>query len=384
MSVHLSPRSTVSAPAGARVVELDGIRGAMTVMVLLSHFFGEVEHGIRAFCFGWIAVVGFFALSGFLIGRLILDRKQHVNFLEVFYARRVLRMMPPFFVVLFLVFGIFAMVGDQTWLDRDVSFPLWSYATFTQNFFMISTNAIGAHWLAPTWTLAVEEHFYLIVPAALMLTPERHLLRGLIAVGLSALAMRIGVFTFGLAPEMAGRVLLPLLADTMVCGLIAAVLLRDPTIDWHRYDLIVRVAPVVLFSLAALASLVEGETGRLFATFGTTAVAIGMACLLIGIVRGAPEAKRFSSRFLCFFGHISYTVYLTHLTVLGLMHGVILGARPDLATWSQVAVTVASLPVAVAVGWVLYTLVEKPCMVYATRWKWSDVRRRQVPAGVAA
>jgi peptidoglycan/LPS O-acetylase OafA/YrhL len=50
------------------------------------------------------------------------------------------------------------------WVDADHAFPIWSYFTFTQNFFMAGMSGIGAHWLSPTWTLAVEEHFYLIVP----------------------------------------------------------------------------------------------------------------------------------------------------------------------------------------------------------------------------
>jgi peptidoglycan/LPS O-acetylase OafA/YrhL len=356
---------------GPRVVALDGVRGAMTLMVLLSHYFGELEHGIKAFCFGWIAVIGFFALSGFLIGRLILDRKHHANFVVVFYARRFLRMMPALFVVLFTVFGLYALIGDVAWADKDVSFPFWTYATFTQNFYMIHTDSIGPHWLAPTWTLAVEEHFYLVIPATLLFTPQRHLLRVLLAIGVTALLLRIAVFGFGLAAPMNGRVLLPMLADTLVCGLIAAALLKSSAIDWARYDTAIRVLPVIMLSLASLCAAIDGADGALFSTVGTTFIAIGAGALLIAIMRGAPEAKRFTSKFLCFFGHTSYAVYLTHLTVLGMMHGLILGTRPDIATWPQVFVTLAALPVATLVGWILYKAVEEPCMHLAMRWTWS-------------
>ncbi len=371
---HVTPSS------GPRVVALDGIRGAMTLMVLLSHYFGELEHGIKAFCFGWIAVIGFFALSGFLIGRLILDRKHHANFVVVFYARRFLRMMPALFVVLFAVFGLYALIGDVPWADKDVAFPFWTYATFTQNFYMIHTNDIGPHWLAPTWTLAVEEHFYLIIPATLLFTPQRYLLRVLVGVGVMALVLRISIFGFGLAAPMNGRVLLPMLADTLVCGLIAAALLRSKAIDWARYDYMLRVLPVVMLSLAALCAAAGGADGVLFPTIGTTFIAIGVASLLIAVIRGAPEAQRFTSKFLCFFGHTSYAVYLTHLTVLGLMHGLILGTRPDLATWPQLLVTLASLPVATLVGWLLYKIVEEPCMRYAMRWTWSRDAKSSIVA----
>ena len=181
--VTAQPASTLD----VRITGLDGLRGFMTLMVVISHFFAELPHGISAFGFGFFGVIGFFALSGFLIGRLILEKKDHKNFLAVFYVRRFCRMIPPFFLVLAIILGLYALFGHHHWSDVDVAFPWWSYVLFIQNFFMVSANSIGGHWLAPTWTLAVEEHFYLIVPAALLFTPRRHLLKGLIAVGVASL-----------------------------------------------------------------------------------------------------------------------------------------------------------------------------------------------------
>jgi peptidoglycan/LPS O-acetylase OafA/YrhL len=155
-----------------RVVELDGLRGLVTILVIVSHYFGEVPHGLRATMLGWLAVDMFFVLSGYLIGRLILERQQHANFFAVFYVRRFCRIMPPYLVTTVALFGLLALIR-QPWVDADIRFPLWSYLSFSQNFFMISTGSIGAHWLAPTWTLAVEEHFYLVIPALVAFVPAR-------------------------------------------------------------------------------------------------------------------------------------------------------------------------------------------------------------------
>ena len=57
-------------------------------------------------------------------------------------------------------------------MDIGNEFPLWSYLTFTQNFFMISTDSIGPRWLAPTWTLSVEEQFYIFAPLVFVLVPD--------------------------------------------------------------------------------------------------------------------------------------------------------------------------------------------------------------------
>ena len=63
-------------PAGVerRVVALDGLRGMMTILVVISHYFAEVPHGISVLMFGWVAVDMFFVLSGYLVGKLILEK----------------------------------------------------------------------------------------------------------------------------------------------------------------------------------------------------------------------------------------------------------------------------------------------------------------------
>ncbi|MGA7530875.1 MAG: hypothetical protein WBW27_03170, partial [Pseudolabrys sp.] len=68
--------------------------------------------------------------------------------------------------------------------------------------------------------------------------------------------------------------------------------------------------------------------------------------------------------------------YLTHLPVLGLMHGLLLGSRPDIGTPAQWAVTFAAVPVCVAVSWLLTVVIEKPLTNYGRTWAWSG-RSRQ-------
>ena len=175
IAASFAPTTAADTPAvEARVVCLDGVRGLMTILVLVSHYFGEVPHGFRALMFAWVAVDMFFVLSGYLVGKLILEKQHHDNFFQVFYVRRVCRTLPIYFVCLaisIVLMGIFS----APWVDADHAFPIWSYFTFTQNFFMAGMSGIGAHWLSPTWTLAIEEHFYLIVPFLFFIIPRRRL-----------------------------------------------------------------------------------------------------------------------------------------------------------------------------------------------------------------
>lgn len=365
-----------------RIVALDGLRGLMTIMVVVSHYFAELEHGIRAFAFGWIAVTMFFVLSGYLVGRLILEKQERANFFKVFYVRRVCRTLPVYFFCVTLVYVILAMLPQTHWLDADVMFPLWSYLTFTQNFFMVATDSIGAHWLAPTWTLTVEEHFYLIAPAVFFIVPRRHLFTVFATAAVLTLLFRAAVFEYGIVSKMACAALLPGIGSGLLFGLMAAVLMATDGIDWRRWDLHLRVGPLVLMVATLVLAHVDGATGQAFYVLSNTTVSAACALYIMAVVRGAPEGKRLESRVLCFFGNTSYSIYLTHLAVLGLMHGLLLGTRPDIATASQVAVTFAALPVAALVGWVFTRLVEEPITRYGRSFKWSEARRER--AGVQA
>jgi peptidoglycan/LPS O-acetylase OafA/YrhL len=364
-----------------RLVALDGLRGLMTILVVVSHYFAEVPHGITALMVGWIAVDMFFVLSGFLVGRLILDKQQNDNFFTVFYARRVFRTLPIYFVCL-IVNAVLLSVFSGHWVDADGAFPIWSYFVFVQNFFMAAANGSGAHWLAPTWTLAVEEHFYLLVPALFFIVPRRRIAGVLAALALGAVAARAGtVALMGGHATIAASVLLPNRADVLIMGLLAAVAIRSNKLPWPRIDLPLRIAPIVLLFVTAAITQFAGR--HAFTIFGPLLTSVACAAFLLSLVRGAPEAKRFTGKFLGFFNTTSYAVYLTHLPVLGLMHGLLLGSRPDIATPQQWAVTFAALPVTVLVAWALTVLVERPLTEYGRSWKWSGRPRGSAATVVA-
>jgi len=265
---------------------------------------------------------------------------------------------------------------DASWTDADDRFPLWSYLTFTQNFFMAKSGSIGAHWLSPTWTLAIEEHFYLVIPAAFLLVARRGLVKLLLAGALAAVASRAAILASGAhAGEMAALVLLPTRADVLICGLLAAIAIKSDRVPWPRLHGALRVAPILLLVAAAMLTLADDQVAHLFTVLGPTLTAAACAIFLLALVRNAPEAAHFRSPILCFFGEISYAVYLIHLPVLGILHGVVLGGRPDIATAPQWAVTAVALPACVAIAFALTRLIEQPLTAYGRSWKWSKATR---------
>lgn len=355
-----------------RIVVLDGLRGLMTVFVVVSHFFAEVPNGIRALSVGWIAVLMFFVLSGFLVGRLILEKKDHTNFFQVFYIRRICRTLPVYLFCVALVFAIMQLVGPAPYMEITREFPLWSYLTFTQNIFMAETNAFGPYWLAPTWTLSVEEQFYLVAPALMIFLPARWLIPVLWTGAALAVAFRAAIFWGAAMPPLSALVYLPGCMDALFVGLIAAVIYK--TVDLSRYALALRLAPLVMLAVVFAMRLADGTDGHLFEVFSRLIASLGCAAYILSIVTGAPEGERLKSPILGFFGETSYAVYLTHLMVLGLMHGLILGTAPDLVTPAQWAVTLAALPVTVLVGWLITKTIEQPLSAYGRRFAWSRER----------
>ncbi len=357
-----------------RIPALDGVRGFMTIVVVISHYFGEVQHGVHALMWGWIAVTMFYVLSGFLIARLILDKGQHANFFKVFYIRRVARTFPIYFVCVALIIVITSLWHFSETYEND-HFPLYAYFTFTQNFWMAATGSIGEHWLAPTWTLALEEQFYLLAPALILFVPRPYLLKLLIAMMGFAVVARFWVLDFSSLNSYASGVLLPTRLDVLAAGVLAVVLLRQSWIDWAKFDQVLRVLPIPLLVAAMVLKLISGEHGTAFGAISPLLVSSACAALLMSIARGAPEAKRFENRLFNFFCTISYAVYLTHLMVLGLMHNLILGTAPDIASAPQIVVSVAAIPVTVALSYVLTRTIEAPITNFGRSFKWSKEMR---------
>ena len=348
-----------------RIVALDGVRGLMTILVVLSHYFAEIPGGLPL-GFGWIAVDVFFVLSGFLVGKLILDKGHHPNFYDVFYARRICRTFPIYFLCVALVIGLAACFGART----DIAVPVWSYFIFLQNMFMSARDATGSEWIAPTWTLAVEEQFYLVVPALMLATPRRYLFRVLAAIWVGSVVARFVLATNGYA--VASLALLPTRADGLTAGLLAAWALRTLPVDWTAVAW--RAGPLMALFAVALLGGTMGDSSPCFVAGSHAIVSIGAALFLLSLVSGSPEAVRFGGRMLGFFGRTSYATYLTHLPILWAAHAVVLRSAPGLADSRAWTVTLMCLPITVAAAWTLTRVVEEPITAFGRGFAWGERR----------
>ena len=194
--------------AESRLPALDGIRGVAVLMILVTHYLqgmlpcAWLSKLTRPLYFAQTGVDLFFVLSGFLITGILLNARGTPHFLRNFYARRAVRILPLYYLV---VLGCIAAGWFVT--NSKYQYGLahcWWYLFYLQNIGMTFWHgSVGepGHF----WSLGVEEHFYLLWPLLIVFCKERHLARvllgliaGSIACRLLLLSLGYDVFTFSL------------------------------------------------------------------------------------------------------------------------------------------------------------------------------------------
>ncbi len=167
-------------PQAGVIPALDGLRGIAIILVMLHHFTNyRPTSGIDGLIgsvvfFWWTGVDLFFVLSGFLITGILLDTRGSERYFTTFYARRILRIFPLYYLVLFLAFVVlpkFPAVHPVLAGQADLP-PQWPYWLYLTNF-SIADRGWGHGWVDVGWSLAIEEQFYLVWPLVIWLCPPR-------------------------------------------------------------------------------------------------------------------------------------------------------------------------------------------------------------------
>ncbi len=333
-----------------RILELDGLRGIAVLLVLVWHYFtcqylrnGSSTSPVDVLYLStklfWSGVDLFFVLSGFLIGGIILTNHHKSNFLAVFWTRRACRILPPF-VLLFMAYLIssnMAFSVNYPWLySREM--PALSYLTFTQNIFMGLNGTFGANFMGVTWSLAVEEQFYIIAPLLVMAIGNKYWIRLLIPLVITAFLLRIFFPGFHTYVNTLFRM------DALLLGFAVAAAYSNKH-QWnvalkHKYTVLIIFA-VVLLVLALCGYLFEALTEVKFLWFAIFYTAILTTVL---IFRGSKLTAWLRSPLLCFWGTLAYGLYLYHQAISGLLHGYFRdGASPQIMTFEGQALTGLSL-----------------------------------------
>jgi peptidoglycan/LPS O-acetylase OafA/YrhL len=344
-----------TAGRGGRRLDLDVVRGVAILLALGWHFNGDpVGEGPLRWLqlpgqkFGWAGVDLFFVLSGFLLGRLVLREHAETGGFDGwrFTARRLLKLWP----VLYVFLAVQVVFGPQPW----TSF-LWQNALHVQNYAGTS--------LTHLWSLAVEEHFYLVLATLYPLAARRRwspkaLAGVLIGVLLAALLLRIWGAGHGVSD-----VRLQWRTHFRVDALAAGVLLAVLSVHWpERFDRLVRLRWLWAAGTAlGIAFLVEfGKDGRVGSTVGFTVAYLTAAAFLLLLYRvGWIRRVRWLSAPLAALGRYSYGIYIWHVFAAHVALGLLTGIGMASTRGWQLAVTYGA---AISIGVLATVLVEKPVL----------------------
>lgn len=333
----MAPHTLLAVQPGTRVTRfapLDGIRG-VAILLVIAHNAGSVDTGASNALLklwavvangGWVGVQLFFALSGFLITRILLAAKGTPGYLQRFYMRRALRIVPVYYALLFFVFVIAPHVASLSHLAGEgARSPLWYWAYLSN---WVTPFDSMARALPHVWSLAVEEQFYLVWPLVVLACSARTLAWVCIALVPAALATRVALYLLFPAEAAANAAYQFTITrcDAIALGALVAVAIGSdsvPRVVQRRLPLLIGLScALLLFGLFIVRGVPpQGTFAEVFFVplTGVLSALVVLACVVDGPAATLGSVTRLrwllSSRAFVWVGKYSYAIYVVHLPV---------------------------------------------------------------------
>lgn len=315
--VELASIEEKTAPLSLHISELDGVRAIAIWMVLIGHLYwgfsvppdtydGMPRLIYQVISHGWLGVDLFFILSGFLISGILIDSKQKKNYFRTFYWRRVLRILPIFYLCIFVMSFFY---GNAAYFLLSVLF----LANFAEGFGVQTPHGPGVFW-----SLCVEEHFYLLWPFLVRYLSRRNLtILAVLIVAITPALRWLGVIR-GMSIDMEVYSYSWFRFDGLAMGALLAI--------WTRSRLATLRNSLCLAGLMVIGSGVIAIVGLPYGIMGKTAVGVGLRytqvilvfgafILAVIALRGTLATSLLRTKFTDLSGKLSYCLYLVHLSV---------------------------------------------------------------------
>ena len=359
-----------------RIKEIDGIRGIAILLVVSFHYInnqlvdssfyiGQLMAKITGF--GWVGVDLFFVLSGFLIGTVLLNTLKSKNYFKTFYLRRIFRIIPNYFllILIFILVKTSDLFDDNYFLTGNDVVPLWSYFLMVHNFFMSSLNNLGNDSMSITWSIGIEEQFYLVIPLLLWrLNPKYIPYLMVLFIVLSILSRNV----FGHWIDK--YVLIYCRLDSLSMGVIIAWLNRYYVIK----DVVCKIRNILFIVLfitmiaSAYFYVSYGDLGiykhTLFSLVFSILIlfALGLNSNLYGTFLRCD--------LLCWIGRLSYSLYLFHFIILGFVHHYSGKHGCIIRNVNDILLTFMALVISFCFSIILYRFYEEPFVRMGKRFKY--------------
>lgn len=308
MSIHARADQDPQLADAPYLPALDGLRGMAILLVMLYHFFDYCA----VFKYGWAGVDLFFVLSGFLITRSLLHARDRPHLFLRFYAKRILRIFPLYYLALvfflLLLPAFFNRTGSSYYHEHQAWFWL-----FGENWlFTFRPPSVNSAYLVHFWSLALEEQYYLIWPAVLIFgMPGGRLLKILPAIVLLVFLARVILL---LRTNNYASLFFPLTC-TRPEGLLAGSALAIAHASyvpamrsrlWRLLGLNLLLCTIVLLIRQF------AKTDIPFFAFGGYLLLALIGAILIEYFGNCPKHALFTNRWLIHLGKISFGLYIVH------------------------------------------------------------------------
>lgn len=364
-----APATPISAKQHLPV--LDGVRAIAVLLVICFHFwlaFANGQHNLvgKLAIWGQTGVDLFFVLSGFLITGILLDSKGSEHFLRNFYVRRILRIFPLYYATLLAIYFLCPLLHLTAWTPWKQSAWYWVYLQNIPDTFAPSLASGPQHF----WSLAVEEHYYLVWPFLVMLLARDKLLKVIgLAIGVSLLTRvllsQYDTFYFTLCR-----------LDGLAIGSAIAIFARSRPTGLASYAvwakrLLFLLGPVLVITQL----LVSGKSLLAIQVSKSTLIALAYACVMVLAIEnrcGSLVQKLLSGRILGSIGKYSYGMYVLHPFILGGLHAA--GLR-----YNVFGLLVSALLTYLA-AWISWTLFEKRFLRLKRYFEYASNRRVPSPS----
>lgn len=321
-------------------VDIQALRGIAVLSVVLFHFRLNLLEA------GYLGVDIFFVISGYLITSMVTSQIELGKFsFKEFYFRRAKRLLPAAYSTFFLT-SLLSMWLLTSHEFKQFTYQLWGAVSFSSNIVLWRQGSYfgGEADLKPllhTWSLAIEEQYYLLLPAFLYFTPARHWYKGIFLVFLSSATLCFLVMTW--RPDIAFY-FLPTRGWELAIGSLGVFLIKNHQIQKLAKQLF---WPALIILLTLPVQPISNKHPEIDAW---------LVCISTLIVILAKHQLFNQGRLIAVLarvGDLSYSLYLVHWPIMALASNVWIGEIPVWVKWG-------GLGLSFALSWIQFTFIENP------------------------